>query len=57
MSQDKARNYKKLFFVGIVFIGAGIVLTSSAGVVGTGLLGLGIAFLVIGAKHRGEWKD
>lgn len=56
MSEKKERNYKKLFFVGITFIGAGIALTASAGVVGTSLLGLGIAFLVIGAKHRGEWK-
>jgi hypothetical protein len=57
MSEKKEPNYRGLVAVGIAFMGAGVALTASTGVgVGTGLVGLGVVFTIIGAKNRDKWK-
>ena len=49
----KQTDYRALFCMGITFIGAGVVfMTSVNSVVGSGLLGLGAVFLVIGGKNK-----
>lgn len=56
MSEKKEPNYRALFAVGITFLGAGVALTAATGVgVGSGLVGLGAVFMIIGAKNRDKW--
>lgn len=50
-------DYYTLFNMGIIFTGTGVVfLTTLSNGVGTGMMGLGIVYMIIGAKHKDEWK-
>ena len=52
----KQTNYKALFFSGITFVGAGVVfMTSVNAVIGGSLIGIGIAFMIIGGKNKEKW--
>ncbi|MBW2990569.1 hypothetical protein KY348_02575 [Candidatus Woesearchaeota archaeon] len=52
----KSTNYKALFASGIIFVGAGVVFMASVnpGIAG-GLIVIGIALMIIGAKNKDKW--
>jgi hypothetical protein len=53
----KIKDYRALFASGIAFLGAGVVfLTSVNSGVGAGLLIIGAAFMIIGAKNKDKWR-
>jgi len=53
MTKSNKPNYKAFIPIGITFIGTGIVfMTAVNPVIGIGIAGVGIAFIVIGVKHK-----
>jgi len=55
--QKKATDYKKMFMLGLIFVGTGIALTTTVGPAGIGLLALGGIMMFVGGQHRDEWQD
>jgi len=54
--KKKEINYKALFSMGVVFMGAGVVfLTNLNEIVGVGLLIIGALNMAIGAKNKDKW--
>ena len=58
MSEQKKPNYKAFIPIGITFIGTGIVfMTSINTVLGCGIMGIGLTFLVVGIKKSKQGSD
>jgi hypothetical protein len=52
----KEPNYKAIFFLGITFIGAGVVFISAVNAgLGGAFIGLGALYMIIGGKNRDKW--
>ena len=52
----KQINYMAIFFLGITFIGAGVVFISAVNSgLGGAFIGLGVLFMVIGGTNKGNW--
>ena len=53
----KQINYKAFFFLGLTFVGAGVVFISSVkSGLGFAFIGLGIVWMIIGGKNKDKWK-
>ena len=56
--KKRETDYKSLFYMGIVFIGAGVVfMTSVSQGLGVVFLGIGGLFMIIGGKNKDKWKN
>lgn len=54
----KQINYQALFYMGITFIGTGIVFIASVNLaLGIAFISIGIANIVVGLKHKDTWKN
>ena len=54
----KQANYREIFSLGVIFTGLGVVFTSSTdGRLGIVIMGLGIIYMIIGAKNKDKWKE
>ncbi len=52
----KEVNYKAIFFMGISFIGVGVVFMSSVNAgLGAAFIGIGGLNMIIGAKNKDRW--
>ena len=52
----KQINYIAIFFLGITFIGTGVVFMSAVNSgLGSAFIGLGVLFMVIGRTNKGKW--
>jgi hypothetical protein len=57
-NKDRQPNYKVFIPVGITFIGAGVTfLIAVNSMVGVGMIAVGVAFVIIGAKKSREDKN
>ena len=57
-NKDQKINYKAFIPVGITFIGAGVTFMLAVNsLIGVGLLGVGAAFVIIGAVRSREDKN
>lgn len=55
---EQKPNYKAFIPVGITFIGSGVAFTAAVNpAIGLGLIGVGIAFIAIGAKKAQGNKE
>ena len=53
----KQPNYKAIFFLGITFIGAGVVfIASEDGRSGGVVMGIGALCMIIGIKNKDKWR-
>jgi len=53
--QDQNINYKAFIPIGIAFIGAGVTFMAAVNpMIGVGLIGVGLAFVVIGTRRSKE---
>jgi len=53
--QDQNINYKAFIPIGIAFIGAGVTFMATVNpMIGVGLIGVGLAFVIIGARRSKE---
>jgi hypothetical protein len=51
------KNYKTIFFMGITFVGVGVVFMVSVNVaLGAAFIALGAVNMIIGGKHKDRWK-
>jgi len=49
-------NYRAIFFLGLTFIGAGVVFMSAVNSgLGAAFIGLGALYMIIGGKNRDKW--
>ena len=56
MKKKKEINYKAIFFLGITFIGAGVVFMSAVNAgLGGAFIGLGVLYMVIGGSKKEKW--
>lgn len=57
-NQNQKPNYKAFIPVGITFMGAGVtfMITVNPGI-GAGLIGVGVAFVIVGARKSREDKN
>ena len=52
----KQTNYKAIFFMGISFVGAGVVFMSAVNpVLGVAFIVIGISNMIIGGKNKEKW--
>jgi hypothetical protein len=50
-NKDQKINYKAFIPIGVIFIGAGITFMIAVNsMIGVGLIGVGVAFVIIGAR-------
>ena len=50
-------DYRVFYFMGVAFTGLGVVLMVSSNMGFSGLLALGIVYIIIGLKNRDKWKN
>lgn len=52
----KQVNYQSLFYMGITFIGTGVVFMTSVNKgLGAAFIGIGGMFMIIGGKNKDKW--
>ena len=57
-NKDQNINYKAFIPVGITFIGAGVTFMIAVNpAIGAGLIGVGVAFVIVGARKSREDKN
>ena len=57
MNKKKQINYQAFFYMGISFVGAGVVfMTSVNKVLGIAFIVLGISNMIIGLKNKDKWE-
>ena len=57
MNMKKQINYKAIFFMGITFVGVGVVFIASVGSgLGVAFIGLGVLYMIIGLSKKDKWK-
>ena len=50
------RNYRAMFYMGITFVGAGVVFMSAVNpALGAGFITIGGVFMLIGARNKRKW--
>lgn len=53
----KQINYKAIFFLGITFIGTGVVFLSAVNSgLGGAFIALGVLYMIIGGKNKDKWR-
>ncbi len=58
MTERKPTNYQAIFFMGITFVGTGVVFLSAVNkALGAAFIALGLLNMIIGGKHRETWKS
>ena len=58
MTKKKETNYQALFYMGITFVGTGVVfLAAVSRAIGAALITVGILNMIIGGKHKETWKN
>lgn len=50
-------DYRALFIMGIVFLGAGSAMISTLGVGSLGMSALGLVYMALGIANRDKWKE
>ncbi len=56
--EQREINSQQFIAIGVVFLGAGVTLSTSTGNPGLiGISGVGVAFLAIGLKNRDKWNN
>lgn len=52
----KQINYQAIFFLGLTFIGAGVVFMAAVNPgLGAAFIGLGALYMIIGGKNKDKW--
>ena len=53
----KEKNYQALFFMGVTFVGVGVVFMSSVNPgLGAAFMAMGGLFMIIGGKKKDKWR-
>jgi hypothetical protein len=53
MKNKKEKNYKPMFYMGIIFMGTGVIFMTSINLaVGAAFLGLGVTYMILGSKNK-----